>query len=176
MGGLILPAEGTVYLDTNSFIYSVERIDPYRAILDTLWQTVSTGQFTVITSELTLLEVLVKPLKVGDATTAATFRAVLRNTPDVQMLPITQVVLEKAANLRATLNLKTPDAIHAATAVLQSCKLFVSNDAAFRRVPSLNVAVLNEIISPPLNISTSTENDELNEDLPTAGDSAEQQV
>jgi len=141
----VWPTSGTVYLDTNSFIYSVERIDPYRAILDTLWQTVSGGQIMVITSELTLLEVLVRPLKMSDATTATTFRTVLQHTPDVQMLPITQTVLEKAANLRATLNLKTPDAIYAATAVLNGCALFVTNDSTFRRVPNLTVMVLGEI-------------------------------
>jgi predicted nucleic acid-binding protein len=141
-----LPTSGTVYLDANSFIYSIERIDPYRAILDTLWQAVSIGQFTVVTSELTLLEVLVKPLKVGDATTAATFRTVLRHSPDVQMLPITQTVLEKAASLRATMNLKTPDALHGATALLNGCALFVTNDTAFRRLSDLTVTVLSEIV------------------------------
>lgn len=55
MGALVLPTSGTVYLDANGFIYSIERIDPYRAMLDTLWQTVSTGQITIMTSELTLL-------------------------------------------------------------------------------------------------------------------------
>ena len=73
MGELALPASGTVYLDANCFIYSIERIDPFRAILDSIWQAVSVGQITVVTSELTLLEVLVKPLKIGDETTAALF-------------------------------------------------------------------------------------------------------
>ncbi len=45
MGELTLPTSGTVYLDANSFIYSIERIDPYQDILNTLWQAVSTGQF-----------------------------------------------------------------------------------------------------------------------------------
>ena len=111
MGALALPASGTVYLAANGFIYSIERIDPYRALLDILWQTVSTGQITVVTSELTLLAVLVRPLKVGDAPTATLFRTVLRHTPDVQMVPITQTVLEEAANLRATLGLRTTDGI-----------------------------------------------------------------
>ncbi len=133
------------YLDANGFIYSIERIDPYRSMLDTLWLTVSVGQVKVVTSELTLLEVLVKPLKVGDATTATLFRTVLKHTPDVQMLPITQSVLEAAANLRATLGLKTPDAIHVATALLNNSVLFVTNDSAFRRVTDLNVTVLSEL-------------------------------
>ena len=147
MGVLTLPANGTVYLDANGFIYSIERIDPYRSILDALWLTVSAGQVKVVTSELTLLEVLVKPLKVGDATTATLFRTVLKHTPDVQMLPITQSVLEAAANLRATLGLKTPDAVHVATALLNNSMLFVTNDSAFRRVADLNVAVLSELIT-----------------------------
>lgn len=116
-------------------------------MLDTLWLTVSAGQVTVVTSELTLLEVLVKPLKVGDATTATLFRTVLKHTSDVQMLPITQSVLEAAANLRATLGLKTPDAIHVATALLNGSMLFITNDSAFRRVSDLNVTVLNELVT-----------------------------
>jgi len=63
VGELVLPTSGTVYLDANCFIYSIERIDPFRAILDTIWQAVSIGHITVVTSELTLLEVLVKPLQ-----------------------------------------------------------------------------------------------------------------
>jgi hypothetical protein len=50
MGTLGWPPSGTVYLDANGFIYSVERIDPYRAILDSLWQAVSTGRIRVMTS------------------------------------------------------------------------------------------------------------------------------
>ncbi len=144
MGSLVLPSSGRVYLDANCFIYSIERIDPYRGMLDTLWRAVSAGQFTVVTSELTLLEVLVKPLKVGDTTAVATFRTVLQRSPDVHMLPITQSILEEAANLRATMSFKTPDALHAATALSQECELFVTNDGAFRRISHLTVAVLSE--------------------------------
>lgn len=146
MGPLVLPASGNVYLDADGFIYSIERIDPYWSTLDTLWQTVSTRQITVVTSELTLLEVLVKPLKVGDATTATLFRTVLQHTPEVRMLPINQPILEEAAKLRATLGLRTPDAIHIATALLHGCALLVTNDSAFRRIPDLPIVVLNELI------------------------------
>jgi predicted nucleic acid-binding protein len=141
----MLPETGKIYLDANCFIYSVERIDPYREILDTLWQAVSGGQIMVITSELTLLEVLVKPLKVGDIITATIFRMVLQHFPDVYMLPISQNILEESARLRATSGLKTPDALHVATAILSDCALFLTNDYAFRRVSELNVVILDEV-------------------------------
>src|SRR5690348_11841044 len=72
------------------------------------------------------------------------FRALLQNSPDVSMLAITQEVLEHATNLRVTAGLKTPDAIHAATALLAGCALFVTNDSAFQRVAGLPMGLLSE--------------------------------
>ena len=66
MGSLVLPEHGRVYLDANCFIYSVEGVEPYYSILKPLWRAVSDKQLTIVTSEITLLEVLVKPLKTGD--------------------------------------------------------------------------------------------------------------
>lgn len=55
MGSLTLPARGPIYLDANGFIYSVERIEPYRTLLEPLWQHAQEGQFQIVSSELTLL-------------------------------------------------------------------------------------------------------------------------
>jgi len=58
------------------------------------------------------------------------------------------VILERAAQLRAATNLKTPDAIHAATALEHGCTLFVTNDSTFRRVPGLPVTILADLLIP----------------------------
>ena len=34
MGPLTLPAVGPIYLDASAFIYSVERVEPYRELLE----------------------------------------------------------------------------------------------------------------------------------------------
>ncbi|MEW6497003.1 MAG: PIN domain-containing protein [Cyanobacteriota bacterium] len=44
-------------------------------------------------------------------------------------------------------NLKTPDAIHAATALNSSCTLFLTNDSGFRNVLSLPVVILSEVLA-----------------------------
>jgi len=36
MGTLNLPASGSVYVNTNVIIYTVEKIDPYRTVLQAL--------------------------------------------------------------------------------------------------------------------------------------------
>lgn len=147
MGTLTLPASGPVYVDANILIYRVEQVQPYLNASLPLWNALRMGSQPVVTSELSLLEVQVKPIQLGDATLQRLFRRILYNVKGLTCLPITRQTLETAAQLRATNGLKTPDAIHAATALLAGCTLFVTNDPAFRRVPSLNVAILSDVIA-----------------------------
>lgn len=146
MGQLSLPASGSVYVDTNIVIYSVEKIDPYWTELQPLWQAAQREQFTVLSSELVLLETLVKPLKEADPVLERTFRELLLASKDVQLIPISLSILERAAHLRATTGLKSPDAIHAATALSVGSLVFITNEKVFKRVSGLTVVVLNEVI------------------------------
>ena len=79
MGSLKLPTGGLIYLDTNGFIYSVERIEPYYQLLIPMWEAAKAQQFEVVSSELALLECLVKPLRAGDEILANLFRAILHS-------------------------------------------------------------------------------------------------
>ena len=65
----------------------------------------------------------------------------------MQIIPIDRSILLQAANLRATNNLKTPDAIHAATALSVNCDLFITNDKGFGNLSNLPVVVLNEVLA-----------------------------
>ncbi len=145
MGALILPPSGSVYLDANSAIYAVEKIEPYCSFLAPLWPAARAGQLFLVTSELTWLETLVKPLRDGDATLELLFRAFL-TAREVELIPMTLSLWEQAAHLRA-LGLKTPDALHAATGLAAGCMLFLTNDSAFLRVPGLPVTVLSTAIN-----------------------------
>lgn len=145
MGSLTLPPSGPIYLDANGFIYSVERIEPYRAFLEPLWLAAQAGQFEIVSSELTILETLVKPLREGDVALENLFRS-LFSAREVRLILATAPLWEEAARLRATTGLKTPDALHAATALTTGSTLFITNDGGFRGVPGLPVAVLHEVV------------------------------
>lgn len=69
-----------------------------------------------MSSELIILECLVGPLKTKDSGLIAAYETAL-GARDLSLLPVTDQILRDAASLRATHNLKTPDAIHAATAL-----------------------------------------------------------
>lgn len=147
MGQITLPPRGPVYVDTSAVIYYVEAVEPYRTASLPLWDALDAGAMEIVTSELALLEVLVKPLRDGNPALATLYRNILLGTAGFTSLPVSRRVLEVAADLRAAVNLKTPDAIHGATALEAHCSLFVTNDPAFQRVPTLNVGVLSEIAS-----------------------------
>lgn len=112
-----------------------------------LWSAVDAGHLVVVTSELSLLETLVKPVREGQNALADLYRAILYSSRGLKLLPVDREVLKRAAEIRARHNLKTPDSIHAATSLSHGCSMFVTNDAEFARVPSLNLALLSEIIS-----------------------------
>jgi predicted nucleic acid-binding protein len=147
--GPLTPTPGSaVYLDANSIIYSVERIEPYASLLGSVWDAARAGTHTLLTSSLSLLETLVGPIKSGDTTLEAGYRSLLQQASDLRLVPVTEAVLERAARLRAETALKTPDAIHAASALVAGCALFITNDVIFRHVPGLNVVVLRDLPSP----------------------------
>jgi len=75
MGRLTLPTSGSVYLDANGFIYSVEKIEPYHTLLKPMWETAQKNQFEIVSSELTLLETLTKPLRENNTLLENLFRA-----------------------------------------------------------------------------------------------------
>jgi predicted nucleic acid-binding protein len=137
-----------VYVDTSTVIYFIEHIEPYYSASLPLWDALDASQQAVVSSELTLLEVLVKPLRDGNHALVALFRHFLLTTAGLDCIPINRTTLESAAALRAGYSLKTPDAIHAACALDRGCTLFETNDVAFRKVPGLSVAVLSEIAAP----------------------------
>ena len=145
MGSLTLPESGKVYVDTPSVIYCVDRIAIYESLLRPLWDAMDAEAIGVVTSELTLLETLVKPFKVGDGGLAADYERFLTDTR-LELHPISLSILKDAAKLRAAAGLKTPDAIHAATSQLAGCSEFITNDLDFRKVSGLKVVILKELL------------------------------
>jgi predicted nucleic acid-binding protein len=146
MGELILPFSSTIYIDTSVVIYTIEGNPDYYSLLQPLWYKFYAGEIQIISSELILIEVLVVPLRNGNTSLVADYEELLLSS-QMQLMPVSQSILRQAANLRATTNLKTPDAIHAATALSISCNQFLTNDKGFRNVPSLPIVILSEVLA-----------------------------
>ena len=145
MGAMRLPPHGTIYLDTSTIIYSVERNEPYLTLLAPMWRQAEVGQFVLVCSELVIAETLVRPMRETNTDLERAFRDVFA-APEMQLVPATRLLWEETARLRAETGLKTPDALHAATALRTGCDLFVTNDTDFRRVQGLPTVVLDDLL------------------------------
>ena len=145
MGGLTLPPAGLVYIDASSLIYSVERVEPYRTLLEPMWQAAQDGELTIVSSPILVIEALVKPIRDGNREIELQYRELFAAN-GVRLLEASYEVFEDAARLRAETGLKTPDALHAATALRAGCALFITDDADFRRVRGVPVVVLDDLL------------------------------
>jgi predicted nucleic acid-binding protein len=124
-----------LYFDANVFIYALDAaLTPWHAPAQALFRLVDSGRATAATSELSLAECLVKPLRDGNNPLADLYRAAINvNNPGLTVEAVSRAVLGETARLRAGHPpLKLPDAIHAATALLSGCDLILTNDARFR--------------------------------------------
>ena len=65
---------------------------------------------------------------------------------EMELIPATLAIWEDAARIRATTGLKTPDALHAASALQAGCALFLTNDSDYRRVQGLPITVLDDLV------------------------------
>ena len=70
-----------VYFDANIIIYLVEGLAPFLDQLRALSTALNTGEIIAITSELTLAEVLVKPLKDQLSAIQQAYKVFLTPTP-----------------------------------------------------------------------------------------------
>ena len=145
MGALILPTSGSVYIDANAIIYSVERIEPYHRLLAPMWEEARAGRFSIASSELVILETLIKPLRDGNVRLEMLFRSIL-GAEELGLVPATLPVWEDAARIRAATGLTASDALHAATALRSGCSLFITNDGDFRRVRELPLVILDDLL------------------------------
>jgi len=145
MGILNVISGYKVYLDTNIWIYALEGYPPFRDNLTELFQQIDLGNLMAFTSELSLAEALIKPLQNQDLQQEEIYKQAICNRASLAVIPISSEILIEAAKLRASIKLKMPDAIHAATARLNQCSSFITNDKNFEKIPGISVILLSEI-------------------------------
>jgi uncharacterized protein len=130
-----------IYADANVIIRLLEGDAAARAPIEArLLPLRGTGRF-LLASQLSRLECRVKPMRLGDKALLALYDAFFASW-EVDVQPLTIAVVDKATELRATLNVKTPDALHLATAILAGAKAFLTGDKMLGRCTAIPVEIL----------------------------------
>jgi len=136
----------TISLDSAPLIYYIEEHPDYGKVLDPFFEAVAGGDISLVTSTVTLLEVLVQPLRKGDEALAHSYNDILLSSPNITTLPVTPTTAQLAAELRAEGKLKTPDSIHLATAINHNATTFLTNDRDFGEIDSLQVLRVSDLL------------------------------
>lgn len=143
--GLIeaLPA-GPVAVDTAAFIYLIERHPTYLPAVRPLFEAADVGDKAIVTSGVTLLEVLGVPYRAGRLRLAEAYERLLTGSRGVTLISLDTSVLRSAAQIRAARDVPTPDALQMAAAFAGGCTSFVTNDRRIPELPGLPVVQLDD--------------------------------
>jgi predicted nucleic acid-binding protein len=134
-----------VGLDTTPLIYFTEENSSYWEVVVPFFNALSVGEFEIVTSMMTLLEALVRPVRDGDLELAQEYRDFLLQTENLTTFLLDQEISEEAARLRAFHNIRTPDSIQMATAIVKGASFFLTNDTRLPSLPNLKTLVLDNL-------------------------------
>ena len=139
---------GPVGVDTAIFIYFIEEHPEFLSLIEPLFRKVDEGRIELVTSALTLLEVLVVPYRTGDHLLATRYESILTRSRGVRMAEISRDHLRAAAQLRAVTGLKTPDSLQLVAALAGGCTIFLTNDRELPTVSGIRILQLASYTRP----------------------------
>lgn len=137
---------GAVGIDTSIFIYFIEEQQQFLPLIEPVFMEANAGRHQLVTSALTLLEVLVVPYRTGNRLLADRYEALLTRSRGLRIIDITHDQLRIAAQLRAATGVKTPDALQLAAAATAGCTAFLTNDRRLPAVAGLRILQLSSYL------------------------------
>jgi predicted nucleic acid-binding protein len=126
------------------FIYHFENHEQLGPPAAAVLRGAEDGQHRLVTSELTLLEILVIPKRLGLQALCQKYRELLDSFPNLSLHPIDREILETASDLRARYGLRTPDALQIATSIQSKAEGFISHDQRLKAVQEIPILPLSK--------------------------------
>jgi predicted nucleic acid-binding protein len=130
-----------IYCDSVILMYYFDHTGPFNVRATNRLATLAAAGDRVAISDVVRLEYRVKPLKMGDVTKLTLFDAFCAR-PDVQVVPITTAVFDRATAIRVAHNFRLGDSLHLAAAVEGGCGRFLTNDTRLSGFTDIPVEVL----------------------------------
>lgn len=136
-----------VGLDTVLFIYHFESNPKYLPLTSELFAKIEAGAPSGLTSTITLLEIIVRPLAMGLPEVARKYEALLANFPNLEIADLDRDIIRRAAHLRAEYRIRPPDALQVAASLIHGAGAFFTNNRLLKRLNhELEVIILDDFI------------------------------
>ena len=136
-----------VGIDTSPFIYHFQREAVYSKVTIALFNAVENGLIRAVTSMITLMEILIKPMIEGNVKVAEEYKILLQTFPNLSLRAIDHKVASRAADLRANYRIRAPDALQLGAAIEEGAEAFVTNDERLSKVKDVSVLILKSFLA-----------------------------
>src|SRR6185436_8104179 len=133
---------GPVALDSVIFIYFIEEHPKYLPLVGAVFSGIDAERWQGVTSTITLLETLVVPYRRQRQDLAERYELLLSRSKGLRAIEIDRPLLRDAAKIRASLSIRTPDALQVAAALTAGCSCLLTNDRDLPEIPGLKVLQL----------------------------------
>lgn len=142
----VLQGVKTIFLDTAPIIYFIEDHPQFADVVQIVIERLEQGNLQGIISPVTVAECLVNPFKNQDQKLQQNFADFLLRRESIILKETDLRISLKAAQLQASYNLKLPDAVQIATAIITGCDSFLTNDKKLSRVSELQILVVSDFV------------------------------
>jgi predicted nucleic acid-binding protein len=132
-------------VDSMLFVYHFEGNPEFGPAAGRLLEATEAGRCRLVVSILALAEILVVPKRYRQEVLCRRYRELFDSFPNLSLVPVGREVAEIASDLRASYDLRTPDALHVGTAIHAGAEAFVSGDKRLRKIRSIRVIPLEKI-------------------------------
>jgi len=135
-----------IFLDTAPIIYFIENHPQFSDIVEVFIEQLDQGNIQGIISPVTVAECLVNPLKNKDQKLQQDFVDFMLRQKSIRLKETDVNISIKAAQITANYNLKLPDALQVATAIIAGCDSFLTNDKKLSRISELQILVISDFV------------------------------
>ncbi len=144
----VLNAHTKWVIDTAPVIYYIEEHPKYLRLVDKIFPRLSSTANSIyaVSSLITLTEVLPQPLRQNNHGLAKRYRDFLLKSRNFVLHPVDAPIAERAAEIRAQYQYRTPDAIQLATGLEHNATLFITNDKRLKSFSELTILVLEDFL------------------------------
>ncbi len=135
-----------VYFDVNPIIYFIEQNTQFAEAVTPVFEMIGDGSILAFTSELSLTEILIKPIRDNLNQVIQAHKELLLDPELFTLVSPNQDTFLVAAELGGKSSMRTPDAIHMACAIESKCKYFITNDKGIKSTGGVTVVQIMELV------------------------------
>lgn len=132
-------------LDSSILIYHIEDNVEFADTTEKVLDAIKKGEKSGVMSVVGMIEILTGPKRAGKHEMVPRYKELIRAIPHLTVAGITERIVDGASDLRAKYHLRTPDAIHVATAIDFGADEFITNDEVLKQIKEIKVTLLSSL-------------------------------